>query len=65
MMWEYKSVNAAKEATVGAMRKDGSDLQLNKLGREGWELAGTLSGTYSHGGMGIAVLIFKRELVLK
>ncbi|MBX0296221.1 DUF4177 domain-containing protein [Haloarcula nitratireducens] len=53
--WEYETLQVPK----GVTQKESVDpkSQLNELGREGWELAGTVAYT---GGGGTKFLLFKR-----
>lgn len=52
--WEYETLRPPREST----KKEATDpkAQLNELGEEGWELAGTIEYT----GGGTKLLVFKR-----
>lgn len=52
--WEYETLRPPREST----KKEAADpkAQLNELGEEGWELAGTVEYT----GGGTKFLVFKR-----
>lgn len=48
MRWEYKTISFSKRAFfTGIISAEGLQLQLNELGRDGWELVGvTQSGMH-------------------
>jgi hypothetical protein len=61
--YEYKTLfTDAKGAFGGKVDKGGFKMELNELGKDGWELVSTVSSAQSYGSTRWLISIFKRKL---
>ena len=61
-IWEYKTVKFdTKGWRGGVLDKTEFDTELNRLGREGWELVVTFGTNMANGASREAVAVFKRS----
>lgn len=63
MKWEYKSIRLNEIYAYGGKYEPDLDKSLNKLGEEGWELAGINTVVFPHafsGPMPSPTYVFKR-----
>ena len=59
--WEYKTIKVdTKGLRGGILDTTEFDDELNKLGREGWELVATFDTNIANGASREAVAVFKR-----
>jgi len=60
-MWEYKTIKLGTQGMLGGkLDEEKLDALMNKLGREGWELAAAFDTNQAYGASRDVVAIFKR-----
>lgn len=59
--WEYKTVDNTKGWVIHKVDKNPEE-KLNELGKDGWELVGTIESPFGGDSSQTTTLIFKRPL---
>jgi hypothetical protein len=66
MKWEYKTLKLEHASgwfgLGGNVDEAGIDKEMNRMGKEGWELVSALDTNSSNGATRFVILIFKRPL---
>ncbi len=69
--FEYKTLKAKEEVEGGfwsakpnALNSEKTELYLNKLGSEGWELVSVFDTNQGHGTTNEIIFVFKREIII-
>ncbi len=68
--FEYKTLKAKEEGESGfwnakpnTLNSEKTELYLNKLGSEGWELVSVFDTNHGHGHTHEIIFVFKREII--
>ena len=62
MKWEYKTITYSSGGFMGGkLEVDEFDAELNRLGRQGWELVSVMDTNQSSGATRLVVAVFKRS----
>ena len=61
MKWEYQTITFPSGGFLGGkLESDEFDAELNRLGRQGWELVSVMDTNQSSGATRFVVAVFKR-----